>query len=381
MKSLHLTIWIMLLASFVAGGCGEDGSDETAGGYPWQLPEGFPRPEVPEDNPMSVEKVELGRHLFYDKRLSADESMSCASCHEQGLAFTDGKDSPEGITGQLHPRSSMSLVNVGYAATLNWANPVIFELKEQALTPIFGDDPVELGMPDIALLEERLRDDSYYREAFVAAYPEADEAITVDRAMKALASFQRTLISGNSRYDQYNRGDADALTASEKRGRELFFSERLECFHCHGGFNFSDSLNHESSITAEIAFHNNGLYNLGGDGDYPRNNQGLFEFTGDEEDKGKFRAPSLRNIAVTAPYMHDGSILTLSDVVDHYARGGRLIESGPYAGDGAENPNKSSFVSGFIISDQEKQDLIAFLQSLTDEEFLAAERFSNPWEE
>ncbi|MEM8614393.1 MAG: di-heme enzyme, partial [Cyanobacteria bacterium P01_H01_bin.105] len=162
------------------------------------------------------------------------------------------------------------------------------------------------------------------------------------------------------------------------RGEALFNSERLECFHCHSGLNFSDSTHHERSGFTEIAFHNTGLYNIDGRGAYPPKNIGVQEITQRATDMGKFRAPTLRNIQVTAPYMHDGSIATLEEAIEHYAAGGRTIESGPYAGVGRENPLKSSFIAGFSLTDIEKQDLMAFLHSLTDQSFLSDPRLSSP---
>jgi len=158
-------------------------------------------------------------------------------------------------------------------------------------------------------------------------------------------------------------------------------ADAFECFHCHGGFLFSQSSDDSQQVFDQKFFMNNGLYNLDQDGSYPPGNQGLFEITGDPADKGRFKPPSLRNIEVTAPYMHDGSIATLEEVIDHYARGGRLIESGPYAGDGKENPNKSAFVRGFVISDQEKQDLLAFLRALTDDGLVNNPSYSDPFAE
>jgi cytochrome c peroxidase len=174
-------------------------------------------------------------------------------------------------------------------------------------------------------------------------------------------------------------GDEAALSASALRGQDLFFSEELECFHCHGGFNFSDSVATETTNIIEVMFHNTGLYNLGGTGDYPPENTGLHALTGVPTDMGRFRAPSLRNIAKTAPYMHDGSIATLDEVLDHYAAGGRTIEEGPFAGVGADNPYKSEFVTGFSLTPDERADLLAFLESLTDETFLTDPRFASPF--
>ncbi|MEO0541940.1 MAG: di-heme enzyme, partial [Cyanobacteria bacterium P01_A01_bin.105] len=162
-------------------------------------------------------------------------------------------------------------------------------------------------------------------------------------------------------------------------GEVLFNSERLECFHCHGGLNFSDSTHHERSGFTEIAFHNTGLYNIDGSGAYPPNNTGVQEITHNASDMGKFKAPTLRNIALTAPYMHDGSIATLSEAIAHYAAGGRTIADGPNAGIGSQNPLKSSFIQGFSLTATEKDDLLAFLQSLTDTTFTTNPRLSSPY--
>jgi cytochrome c peroxidase len=171
----------------------------------------------------------------------------------------------------------------------------------------------------------------------------------------------------------------DAIPASAIRGEALFFSERLECHHCHGNFNLNDSVMHERNRVGEIAFHNTGLYNLDGKGAYPADNTGIEEHTGRAEDMGRFRAPTLRNVALTGPYMHDGSAATLDEVIDHYAAGGRTISSGPHSGVGRDNPLKSSFLPGFVLTSRERADLMAFLNALTDEEFLTDARFSNPW--
>jgi cytochrome c peroxidase len=153
----------------------------------------------------------------------------------------------------------------------------------------------------------------------------------------------------------------------------------MECFHCHGGFNFTDSTTHANSRVDRIGYHNTGLYNLGGDGQYPSDNSGLFDMTGNRRDMGRFKAPTLRNIEVTAPYMHDGSVATLEEAIAHYARGGRLIEDGANAGDGRRSPYKSEFIRGFEISDAERIDLIAFLKSLTDRRVLSDQRWSSPF--
>lgn len=216
-----------------------------------------------------------------------------------------------------------------------------------------------------------------YSALFSAAFP--DQPVSYDTIVKALASFVRGMTSFDSDFDRYEQGDSDALSESAKRGMTLFFSESLECFHCHGGYNFTDSVQDRTMFLVDRPFHNTGLYNIDGLGGYPEPNTGVHEITGRAEDMGRFRAPSLRNIAVTAPYMHDGSVATLDEAIRNYAAGGRNLSAGPNAGDGRMNPYKDGFVSGFSITDDEISDLIAFLESLSDDQFLSAERFSNPW--
>jgi len=350
--------------------------------FDWQIPAEYPQPQAPADNPMSTAKVALGRWLFYDTRLSGNNTMSCGTCHLQELAFTDGQPRSTGSTGVLHPRSSMSLINTAYASRLTWANPLLDRLEDQALTPLFGDNPVEMGMAgrdqEIGAL---LESEPVYRELSQAAFPDDENPFSVLNAVRAIAAFVRSIVSFDSPYDRYLAGDLAALSPSAERGMELFFSERLECFHCHGGFNLTDSTTHANTNIDRAGFHNTGLYNLNASGAYPEENTGLFDMTGENRDMGRFRAPTLRNVALTKPYMHDGSVETLHDVVDNYARGGRLIESGLHAGDGRLSPFKSEFVNGFELSDTERVDLIEFLSSLTDESALIDARWSNPFEQ
>jgi cytochrome c peroxidase len=350
-------------------------------GFTLQRPSDFPEPRIPKDNPLSAEKVELGRHLFYDKRLSGNETQACASCHQQSHAFADTRAQGLGSTEQLHPRGSMSLANIVYATTLTWANPDMKELERQAEVPMFGVDPVELGLEGKeAELITRLKAVDKYQELFPAAFPGEADPFTIPNVTRAIASFERTLISGNSPLDRYLRGDLNAINESAKRGEELFGTEKFDCFHCHGGFTFSDQINHANQASGEEPFHNTGLYNLDLEGSYPAGNQGVYDRTKNRRDKGRFKAPTLRNIAVTAPYMHDGSILTLEGVLDHYMAGGRTLTEGPYAGSvGANNPNKSAFVHTIDATPQERDDMLAFLRSLTDEEFLTNPKHANPW--
>lgn len=368
---------LLLIAAIGAGVARHFWAAEPA--WRWDLPSGFPEPRVPADNPMSRGKVDLGRHLFYDKRLSNNQTQSCASCHKQERAFTDGRVHAVGSTGQAHRRNSMTLTNVAYASRLTWAHPLLDRIEDQVLLPMFGDAPIELGLPDSGTLMARLRADPNYVARFAAAFAADGDLITIANVTRALACFVRTLISGNSAYDRYTRGDQKALSDAEKRGMELFFSERLECFHCHGNFNFADAVDHTKLPEPERAFHNTGLYNVDGKGSYPASDQGLYDISHHADDMGRFKAPTLRNVAVTAPYMHDGSIATLEEVLDHYAAGGRTIDSGPNAGDGHASPLKEKFVAGFILKPEERADVIAFLQSLTDDAFLTDPRFADPF--
>lgn len=350
-----------------------------------KLPEHMPLPAIPEFNPLTQEKIELGRHLFYDKRLSANQTQSCESCHFQILAFTDGELRSTGSTGQQLTRNSQGLGNAMYHSTLTWANDGFFELEDQLQVPIRSDNPVELGVTD-AVVDEvlaRFDEDPMYVQMFVDAFPESDTGATINKIVFALASFCRSLVTAGSDYDRYVLGDSTALTDQQKRGFSLFNGEKFECFHCHNGINFSTSYRdvNSNSGTLRFPFFNNGLYNINGDGSYPEIDQGIFDLTSDPSDKGFFRPQSLRNVAITAPYMHDGSIETLREVIEHYARGGRVIESGPNAGDGRLNPLKSGLIQGFDATEEEIDAVIAFLESLTDYDFITDPRFSNPFDE
>lgn len=347
--------------------------------YDWKLPIGFPAPSVPEDNPMSEAKVDLGRHLFYDTRLSGNGTQSCASCHEQGRAFTDGRAQSLGSTGQLHPRGSMSLVNVAYAAVLTWANPRQTRLEDQMFVPMYGEHPIELGLNVSDAWLDAFERDEQYRRMFAGAFPRQPSPVLRENLVRAIASFERAIVSARSPYDRYHfQRDDSAISEAAKRGEVLFHSRPLSCFTCHGGIHFSGAMGAGPRSMA-IEFHNTGLYNLAGDRSYPAGNLGLYDQTGESTDVGKFKAPTLRNIAVTAPYMHDGSVATLEDAIDHYAAGGRTIADGPYHGVGRDNPNKSPTIRGFTLTAVQRADLVAFLRSLTDEELLRDPRFANPW--
>lgn len=337
--------------------------------FDWRLPTGFPRPAVPLDNPMTAQKVELGRYLFYDSRLSGNGKQSCASCHRQELAFTDGRGRGLGSTGELHPRGPMSLANIAYAPRLTWANPKLESLEEQALAPMFGTEPVELGLKGHETkLVALLKSEPVYRDRFPKVF--LGDAYTVPNIIKAIAAFERSIVSMRSAYDRYRWGrEPGAISESAKRGEILFSSSKGGCcFQCHGGWNFSGAVRFEGNREPagendpRTAFFNTGV------SAYKEPNRGIFEHTKDSQDLGKFRAPSLRNIAVTAPYMHDGSLATLEDVLDHYMAGGRFRSS-----------RTSGRINRFSLSQSERADLLEFLKSLTDDALLRDQRWSNPW--
>ncbi|HOX19892.1 MAG TPA: di-heme enzyme [Gemmatimonadales bacterium] len=375
---------VLLVGAALA--CGDTPTEPAAGDSVRELlrlPAEFATPAIPEYNPLTPQKIALGRRLFYDPRLSGNQTQTCASCHEQRLAFTDSQATPAGSTGHVLRRNSQGLANTAYFSTLTWGNNVLLELEDQIKVPLLSDNPIELGVLDGNRAEvlQRFDDDSTYRAMFKAAFPNSPPGATINQVIFALASFTRTLISSDSPYDRYYRGDPLALTAQQVRGLKLFNSERLECFHCHSGVNLSTSYRDAGTTAGTVTypFFNNGLYNIGGDGSYPTGNQGLYELTLNPADRGRFRPQGLRNVAVTAPYMHDGSLATLRDVIRHYARGGRLVDSGPYAGDGSLSPLKSGLVRGFDITEAEIDDVVAFLESLTDEKFLHDPRFADPF--
>ena len=366
--------WLLPLFCLLAAAPGALAAD-----WVWSLPSYVPQPRVPEDNPMSVEKVALGHRLFYDQRLSGNGTLSCSSCHRQDLAFSDDRQLSPGSTGELTLRRAQRLANAAWHATFTWANPTLVTLERQMEVPLFGESPIEMGVTDAnrPIILGRLEADSRLREEFHAAFPEDPRPLSFANIIKAIASFERSLISFDSKYDRYLRKKA-TLTPAEARGKDLFFGEKAECHHCHGSFNFDDQVVHAQSRAVETPFHNTGLYNLGIDGDYPVPNRGVYEISGRRDDMGAFRAPSLRNVAVTGPYMHDGSVGTLEEVLDNYAAGGRIITSGPNQGDGRANPHKDDLIVTIELDAQEKGDLIAFLRTLTDESLLQSGDYAPP---
>lgn len=365
---------VAVVGAGFGAGCVDDPAPSTSTPFPLALPAGFPEPLVPDDNPITDAKVALGRALFFDKRLSANETQSCGTCHEPARAFTDAKALPAGSTGDVVPRNSMMLANVAWWSTYTWANPTLTTLEDQALVPLLAEHPVELGItnvvPDVLA---RLAADVDVAAAFADVFADDADPITLVNVTKAIATYERSLISGNTKYDRYINGEGD-LSDDEKRGLILFFGETTECYHCHGGPFFSSAFVSTTATFAEPSFHNTGLYNLDERGAYPADNTGLFDFTADAADMGKFRVPTLRNLSSSAPYFHDGSAATLEDVLAHYMAGGRTIAAGDRAGVGSENPHKNPLVRPFVLSAAEQRSLLAFLRTLDDDAFLDAHR-------
>ncbi|HEY7772017.1 MAG TPA: MbnH family di-heme enzyme [Marinagarivorans sp.] len=391
-KRFCATALLLLIVATLVSGCG--GSSKTVIQHSDEntdlrkllgVPEHFPLPPIPDYNRPTAAKIDLGRHLFYDKRLSANATQACADCHLQELAFSDGEITSIGSTGDVLTRNSQGLGNAMYHATLTWASDAFIDLEQQLQVPIRSDNPVELGVTEAHASEvlARFDLDPLYVEKFDAAFPGANSGATINKIIQALASFCRTLITGSSAYDNYLQGDATALSEQQIRGLQLFNGEKFECFHCHSGLNFSTSFasNNSPQDTQISPFFNTGLYNIDNTGDYPAIDQGLFELTQKKHHRGLFRPQSLRNVALTAPYMHDGSIATLREVIEHYARGGRLIERGPFAGDGKNSPLKSGLIRGFEASEEEMQAVVSFLESLTDYEFINNPAHANPFDQ
>jgi cytochrome c peroxidase len=311
---------------------------------------------------MSADKVALGRRLFFDPRLSGNGKQSCASCHQPERAFTDGRAHAVGSTGQLHSRSAISLANVAYSASLTWADPGMRTLEDQARVPMENQHPVEMGVRGHEKeVLARLAAEPVYADLFPRAFPAERDPITLVNVRKAIASFERTILSGDSPYDRLVwKDDPSALSDSAWRGMILFHSDRLKCFRCHAGFTFSGPVVWRGGPDFKPAFLSNGLAENPAD-------LGLFVVTRRPADRDLFRVPTLRNIAVTAPYMHDGRFATLEEVLDHYSRGAIPFH------------RSNSLVPGFPLTSSEKRDVIAFLESLTDQAFLTNPLLSNPW--
>jgi len=316
------------------------------------------RINIPDDNPMTKEGVQLGRILFYETRLSGNNQLSCASCHQQKLAFTDGKTFSVGADGSLTKRNAMSLANLLWVRNLFWDGRSN-SLEAQAIIPL--TDPHEM---DQSLQESvsKLAEDNSYTDLFRKAF--GSDEITPDKLVKAIAQFERTLISANSPYDLYLNGKY-LPTKQEFYGMNLFMTapnpqkniRGANCGHCHGS----------PKLFKEL-FHNNGLDSLPKD-------IGRMDFTGQEIDRGRFRVPTLRNIALTAPYMHDGRFKTLEEVLNHYNEHIQQSETlSPIFTEGSNQPGGKSL----MLFENEKKDIISFLKLLTDSTFITNPEFSDP---
>jgi cytochrome c peroxidase len=351
MKSLRKDIAVrisFLLVVFIIVfiySCAKFGNGNYSSNIDYTLvPEGFPPIPFPEDNPYSPEKVELGRRLFYEKLLSKDSTISsCSHCMEHPRAFSDDIPMSRGFQNEPEFRNAMSLVNVAYRKSLFWDGRGK-RIEEPAYRSLWL--PMILGA-DTNEIQVRLENHPPYPKLFEEAFG-SDAKPTARLISKAIATFVRTFISGNSPYDQYIRGNKEALNESEIRGMNLFFSERTRCAVCHTPPFFIDGKLHNTGMNTHYF------------------DRGLFFLTGKNEDRGLFITPTLRNIEVTAPYMHDGTLNTLIDVIDHYNHGGKKFI------------NKDTLMRPLNLNYREKADLIAFLKALTDEEFLNDPRFSKP---
>lgn len=331
--------------------------------YAWDLPEGV-TPPPSASNQASL--IALGRYLFYDQRLSGNTTLACASCHRQELAFSDGRTTPVGATGVPLTRNAPALLNAGYLATLNWADPDITSLETQMQVPLFSEHPAEMDASayrdDIL---NRLRADPAMRRRFAAAFPADPDPIRWERISTALAAFLRTLVARNSPYDRFvYQHDQTALSPAAHRGMRLFFSHGLACGHCHVDVSPPEQAN--PPRWADLDYLANGA------GQSP--DRGVATRTGRPEDAYRFRVPPLRNIAVTAPYMHDGSLPTLEAVIRFYESGGRQGA----ASEPARVAARHALVAGFVLSEHDRNDLLAFLEALTDQGALTDPRFRDP---
>jgi cytochrome c peroxidase len=304
----------------------------------------------------------LGRYLFYDTRLSYNQTKSCASCHDPFLAFSDGYRTAVGADGYAVRRNTPSILNARYRSSFTWSDSSIRSFKQQLFFPFFNQHPKELGWENEAAILTRIKSIPGYVALFNTLFSKHIQPISLENIFFALTAFEESIVSHGSRYDAYLQGNKSVLSANEKAGMQLFFSAKLNCGVCH--------IWDEKNKLISPRFENTGLYNLGESGYYPPSDQGLFEITKNDFDMGKFRVPSLRNILLTAPYTHDGSVSTLDEMIEIYARGGRFIGVGEYKGDGSQNPYKSRLIKGFNISKQEKQNLILFLNCFTDTAYL-----------
>jgi cytochrome c peroxidase len=291
------------------------------------------------DNPITIDKAILGKNLFFEKLLSKDKTMSCSMCHQPHKAFADNLPLTPTSGGLNDARNVLPIFNVGFYNTYNWDGHS--DNLEEMIRADFT--AITIFQNDEDTVVKRLLAVPKYRDLYQKAFGTTN--IRIEGLTDALAVFIRTIVSGNSKYDRFVRGDVTALNASEKRGMELFMSDRAQCSVCHTPPLFTDLKYHNTAVTTHYF-------------DF-----GRFYVTGKNSDRGKFRTPTLRNVALTPPYMHNGELETLMEVIEHYNRGGR-----PFI-------NKSEFIKKRNFTAQEKSDLLAFLRALTDTTFMNDERY------
>lgn len=330
---------ILLLALFICG-CKTSPSPRPVGPVAAiGVPLGLPPVSIPPDNPPTANSIALGRQLFYDTRLSKDNSLSCASCHHPQYGFTDARELSTGVGGTLGLRHAPTLVNVAYAPALFWDGRAK-SLEEQVGSPIAN--PIEMNQSHDASIA-KLEGDPAYKAMFRSAF--GADGITMERVENALASFERTILSGNSPFDQYEYlHKKDALTAAQIRGLAIFKDPaKGNCASCH-------TIGRNYALFTDGEFHNTGE-GVGDNEDF--SDLGRFGVTNVQADRGEFKTPTLRDVAMTGPYMHDGKLKTLKDVVDFYA------------GRGNSNPYLDKRMTSIELTGQDRSDLVEFLKSLT----------------
>ncbi len=321
----------------------------------------------------TVAKVHLGQKLFYENGLSVNRAMSCGSCHNPDMAFTDGYRRSKGTFADLHKRNAPSLVNVSTQRYLNWADPHVSSLEDQMTTPLFGNHPIEMGLDstDVSTINT-IASNREYRTLFLKAFPDEEEPVSWRNIKSSIAAFVSGINSYNSPYDRYLKGDTFAISEAAKQGKKLFFSHRFNCSSCHVAPVFGAS----NALPFAMQYHNKGLYHI--NGNYPAEDQGLYEVDKIPGNKGKFKTPSLRNLSFTSPYFHDGSVDTIGEAVQISLDGGRNVTVGDKRGDGRKNPYKSPLIKTIKATALEKQQLIAFLETLNDSTISVNSRFRKP---
>lgn len=325
----------------------------------------------------NIEKSEIitfGRTLFYDKNLSWNKKLSCASCHDPNLAFTDGYRKALNGDADVLKRNTPSLLNTNSYTFLNWADTSISDYRKQLNRPLYSEHPIEMGWKgrENEILQ-RVRQNPFYGSLYQEAYHHLVKNITIQEIKESLTMFVSNLNQRNSRYDQWIQNKKlNDLTESELIGYRLFTSDSLGCLDCHGGVDFNQARNGNNLA-------NTGLYNC--QDSYPLQDRGLQDLNQNPKDNGRFRIPSLRNVAITSPYYHDGSANTLEEVILNYERRGRLFVKGECVGDGSKHPMLDSRLKTFTLSSTSRKSLIAFLGTLTDTSYTSQNRYTQPLQE